>query len=179
MKIEMYKTKVENLLRSLYEESDAEWLLAVYLSLETAEKLGYTHDAFARKSRTDRDKTNLEMLSDHFFSIPASTEDKNDWLAGHCFNNALFRMVALAEITLNDLFKQEMGMEPPFMRYDWLVKWYETKHLGKLKFIGKARARVNKFKHEKRDRSKPKALETYSDGLIAFEELLVLMDLVI
>lgn len=88
-------------------------------------------------------------------------------------------MVALAEITLNHLFRREMGMEPPFMRYDWLVKWYEAKHSGKLEFIGKARTRVNKFKHEKRERNKPKALETYSDGLKAFDELLVLMNLVI
>lgn len=78
MQIEHYKKKVASLLRKLPEESDAEWLLAVYLSLGTAETLGYTHDAFARKSRNDRDTINLEMLSDHFFSIPASTQDKND-----------------------------------------------------------------------------------------------------
>lgn len=100
------------------------------------------------------------------------------WLAGHFFNNALFRMVALVEISLKTLFQRQMNMEPPD-NYGWLADWYKKKFAGKLGYIGRARARVNKFKHEQRDRTKPKALETYVDGLKAFDELLLLMSFIV
>ncbi len=172
MQIEAYKEGVASLLRKLPEHSDPEWLLAVYLSLGTAERLGYKHDEFARKERSERDLVNIQMLSAPYFSLPAST---NKWLAGHFFNNALFRMVALAEITLNDLFQRKMNLDPPRNGYGWLVDWYGITCAGTLEYMNKARARVNKFKHHERQRAKAKPLETYDDGLRAFEELLTLM----
>ena len=178
MTIRTYKERVSSLAKALPDKSDTEWLIAVYLSLGTAESLGYTRDSFARLDRNARDAVNADMLSSDSFKIPESSEAKRKWLAGHYFNNALFRMVALAEITLKTLFEREMNMKPPD-NYWWLVDWYKKNFAKKLDFIGRARERVNKFKHVPRDRTRPMALDTYADGLKAFEELLVLMSFIV
>ncbi|HEU4933750.1 MAG TPA: hypothetical protein VFT48_16815 [Pyrinomonadaceae bacterium] len=177
MKIERYKSQTLSLVKSLPETSDAEWLVAVYLSLGTAEKLGYKKDIHARKPRRDRDAINADLLSTNSFDRQEPSAEKTAWLAGHFFNNALFRIVALAEITLNELFEREFQMEPPRQIYDWLAKWYTQKHGKKLDWIKKSRERVNRFKHRKRARQETKPLEEYEHGLKAFEELLTLMSI--
>jgi len=135
-------------------------------------------DSFARLKRKTRDSVNVHILYQDLFETPKPTDAKKKmWLAGYYFNNALLRMVALAEITLKLLFEREMKMKSP-NNYWCLVGWYKRKFAGKLKYIASARARVNKFKHDPRDRTKPKALESYADGLKAFKELLKLMSLI-
>lgn len=180
MKIHEYRDRVSSLAKNLPDESDSEWLVAVYLSLATAEELGYEKDLHALRKREERDARNSGMLCQDSlrpiqFSEPADAQ--KEWTAGYYFNNALFRMVALAEITLQTLFKREMGLEPPFMRYGWLADWYKIRFAGTLDKIANARTRVNRFKHEDRlgSRPKAKALEKYDDALEALNELLALL----
>jgi hypothetical protein len=178
LKIRKYKNTVQSLAAILPDKSDAEWLVAIYLSLGTAEELGYKEDSYARLDRKTRNEGNADMLSKDSLQFPASSDITKKWLAGHYFNNALFRMVALSEISLRTLFYREAKMSPnlePPINYWWLVDWYEGKFERKLKYIHKARRRVNKFKHDPRERQGPKALETLGDGFLALEELLLLM----
>jgi hypothetical protein len=58
LKVSKYKGRVMSLAERLPETLDAEWLVAVYLSLSTAEELGYSVDSNARKSRNVRDEVN-------------------------------------------------------------------------------------------------------------------------
>jgi len=178
MKVEDLRQKVAELAPQVPEKSDAEWLIAVYVSLSTAERLGYKKDTFAMLPRSERESVNKGLISQDLLNIAELSESEKTWLSGHFFNNALFRMVALVEIALKTLFEQRMHMTAP-NNYWWIVDWYKANFQGTLGYVKRARQRVNTFKHEPRDYEKVPKLETLADGIQAFHELLELLSHVV
>jgi len=84
-------------------------------------------------------------------------------------------MVALAEISLNLLFKACTDIDPP-KDYWWLSRWYLKEFGNSLSYIARARKRANRMKHQERDLDEILPLESMKDGLAAFNELLELME---
>lgn len=149
---------------------DRSWLVSTYLSLKKANSLNYKGDMFSRLPKGQQD-----MIALGIKSLGSSKAGNREWESGYYFNNAVFRMVALAEIALKVLFEQKMKMKPP-PSYPWLSGWYETSYGNRLSGINSARSRVNKFKHEPRHRTVKKKFESMQEGVDAFEELLLLLE---
>jgi hypothetical protein len=168
------RPRIEKLISRLPEETDRAWLVAIYISFEMAAKLGYSADEFRKLATTERTRALKSALARGLAS-EVQTESEKNLRAGHYFNNGLFRIVGLAEISLNLLFKARMDVDPP-RDYGWLSKWYLKQFGNSLSYIDKARKRVNKMKHQERNLDKIHPLESIKDGLAAFNELLELME---
>jgi hypothetical protein len=121
-------------------------------------------------------KDHQDKLLTEIKSLDSRKKGNKDWEGGYYFNNAMFRMVALAEIALQVLFERKMKMKPPPKSYHWLVGWFEASYKARLNNIGKARTRVNKFKHEPRQRRTRKKFETMKEAVDALKELLSLLE---
>ena len=155
---------------SLPDVIDRSWLVSTYLSLKKAQALGYDEDLFSKLPKGKRD-TILHKVK----SLGSSRTRNKEWEDGYYFNNAMFRVVALTEIALKELFEQKTKMKPP-PTYPWLCEWYEAIYKRKLSNINNARKRVNKFKHERRSRIIAKKFKTMQEGIDAFEELLLQLE---
>ena len=175
-KLIQFEKKLLTLLPTLPPEIDRPWVLATYLSLKMATELNYTDDAFSKLPNQDQIDFLSKNLSFSFQDIQKLSKGNNTWEAGYFFNNAIFRMVALAEIGLKVLFKRKTTIDAPD-NYWWLSKWYENTFTQKLGNIQNARKRVNHFKHDTRSKNKNnKVFEKMSEGIKAFQELLSLLE---
>lgn len=173
-KIEQFEEKVRSLAVQLQDDTDKAWLVGTYVSLRTAQELGYQRDDFAKAPAKDRKYTLQCVISENLLDVPNPSSLKKSWKAGYFFNNALLRMVALAEIGLKLLFEKRTGKKPP-PNYHCLVEWYELNFDDKLDYVGKARQQVNRYKHKPRDPTERRKLETLEEGVLAFDEILSLM----
>jgi len=171
-KLDQLNIRVSSLVSKLPDETDRSWLVTIYLSLKKAAALNYKDDSFSKLTKCNQDTILLKMKS--LDTRRLSTTDK-DWIAGYFFNNAMFRIVALAEIGLKILFEKKTKMKAPG-DYGWLSQWYERTFTMKLDNIQFARRRVNKFKHEPRGKGKKKKFETMREGIDALKELLSLLE---
>src|SRR5574341_1053409 len=167
------KQKVNSLVSQLHDQTDRSWLVATYMSLRTAHELGYQRDEFANVPKSERESVLQRVISDSLLNPAESPPIRELWLAGYFFNNAVLRMVALAEIGLKNLYKKDTGTAP-LDDYKKLAKWYKLTYGNELKYLKRARLQVNEFKHELRDMQKKRKFETMEEGVSAFKELLVL-----
>ena len=174
LKLVDFRPRIEKLIGILPEETDRASLVAIYTSFEMAAKLGYSADEFRKLSTSERTRA-LESALARGLASKVRTDNEKYLRAGHYFDNGLFRMVGLAEISLNVLFKAHMDIDPP-RDYGWLSRWYVKQFGNSLSHIAKARKRVNKMKHQERDLDEVHPLESMEDGLAAFNELLELME---
>jgi hypothetical protein len=169
-KLNQIEKRLIPLIQNLPDVIDRSWLLSTFLSLKKAHALNYKEDLFSRLSKDKRDSILLGVKP-----LGSSRTRNKEWESGYYFNNAMFRMVALTEIALKELFERKMEIEPP-PSCPWLTKWYETTYERRLNNINAARKRVNKFKHERRSKIPTKKFETMQEGVDAFEELLLLLE---
>jgi hypothetical protein len=168
--LDQYKKRLRNLIPQLPRESDISWLVSAFKSLEKACALNYKKDAFSDLRENDQIKRLLDINAIDFDSLNDAT-----WLSGYFFNNAMFRMVALAEIGLKILFEKHMKLEAPD-NYHWLSGWYGKTFSGKLTNINNARTRVNHMKHEIRKERKKSKFEKIGEAIKAFDEVLTLFE---
>jgi hypothetical protein len=169
--LDRLQNKLNQIVSTLPKEIDRSWLVSAYLSLKKAERMKYKYDVISRLEKKQQDNILKQCTS---FSAEGKSENIKNWIAGYYFNNAMLRMVALAEIGLKVLFEKKEKIEPPD-DYWWLSTWY-TKHTGnRLSTIQQARKRVNKLKHEKKQEKSKQKFETLRQGVSALKELLVLM----
>ena len=133
---------------------------------------GYSDDEFRGLSRDEKMVVLKSALKRGLSSKIRNSSEKH-LRAGHYFNNGLFHIVALAEISLNDLFKTRQHINPP-KDYWWLSDWYMKEFGNSLSHIQNARTQVNWMKHH--PRSKTRQAYSMKDGLLAFGELLSLLE---
>jgi len=164
--------RVSSLVSKLPDETDRSWLVTTYLSLKKASAYNYKKDAFSKLAKSNQDAILLKINS---LDPRKLSVTEKDWIAGYFFNNAMFRIVALAEIGLIILFEKKEKKQAP-RDYRLLSQWYEKTFTMKLKKVQLARKRVNKFKHEPRSAVKNKKYETMREGIDAFKELLSLLE---
>jgi len=154
-KLKTIKRRLKPLILSLPEMIDRSWLLSAYLSIRKAYSLNYHNDSFSKLSKADQDDILLYINS--LSSLKTMTRHR-EWIAGYYFNNAMFRIVALAETGLKVLYTRETKKKAPEDNYAYnnlLLPWYEGRY-GILHNLKNARKQVNKFKHRNRDRMRPK-----------------------
>lgn len=164
--------------RDARDETDRAWLVATYLSFRAAEELGFLCYEFDKLSLPDQTSTLLKLLGQPLLETQAISTLAQQWKAGHFFNNAVLRLVALAEVRLNVLYEKRTKCELPH-NYWKLAQWYEAAYSDKLTFLGKARTHVNLMKHKRHNPEADNKLKTLDDGLTAFKELLLLSSRVI
>jgi hypothetical protein len=167
--------KIELLIPALPEEIDRSWLVSSCLSLKKAQTMQYKDDAFSKLPKATQDQF---LLNTNSLSIHKKVHSSKQWIAGYYFNNALFRIVALAEIGLKVLYTKETKKEPPTGRdvYYRLKNWYSAKFNMNLTTITKARQQVNDYKHHTRGSTNIKHLETMHDAIVSLYELLALLE---
>lgn len=168
--LDQYKRRLIKVIPQLPQETDISWLVSVLTSLEKAYTMNYKKDAFSDLRENDQIKRLLSISSSEF----DSSKD-NTWLSGYFFNNAMFRMVALAEIGLKILFEKHIKLDAPD-NYHWLSCWYRKAFHGNLTNINNARTRVNQFKHKPRDLSQRSKFKKIGEGIKALGELLTLLE---
>ncbi len=161
----------------VYDVADKAWVCAVFVSLHFAETLGYKEDTFIKlKNRQEKHETLLAIVKDNLL-LPTSRSPKQQkyWSAGHFYNNALFRIVALAETRLPVLYKLRVGVRPQ-EDYFWLSRWYEKTFGESLELVYRAREQVNRLKHDPHyKRRNPKA-DLLEEGIDAFREVITLLE---
>ena len=106
------KDRVKIVLGKLPEGVDRAWLVANYLSLRTAQDLGYVDDSFARLTDPQRTEAMLAAV-DRGAEEGCGLAGLVLFGAAHFFNNALFRMAAQAELVLQCLCCAPEELEPP------------------------------------------------------------------
>jgi hypothetical protein len=153
------------------DETDRAWLVATYLSFQAAEELGFRDYEFDTLSLSDQTPELLELQGRPFLETQGISTQAKQWKAGYFFNNAVLRLVALAEVRLKVLYRKRTKCELPH-NYWTLVKWYEEVYSDKLTFLGKAREQVNLMKHQRHEPEVHNMLKSLDDGLTAFRELL-------
>lgn len=132
--------------RDTDDETDRAWLVATYLSFQAAEKLGFRDYEFDTLSLPDQTPALLDLLGQSLLEIEGISTQIQQWKSGHFFNNAVPRLVALAEVRLKVLYGKRTKCDLPH-NYLKLVQWYEAVYSDKLTFLGKAREQVNLMKH--------------------------------
>lgn len=175
MTIEQLKEEVISLVSRLPDHTDRAWLVGIYVSLRTAYHLDYKRDQFSKAQKEKRESALGRVIEDSLLTPSDPFPAQELWRAGYFFNNALLRMVALAEIGLKVLYKKCKRETPPEENYWKLAKWYESNFNNELTYLNKARYQVNRYKHEPRDPTKERELESMDEGILAFRELLSLM----
>jgi hypothetical protein len=123
------KDETKQLLDALPDMAGRARLLATYLSLCEAHIFGYKTDSFMRCKKNVRDSVFRKLTTNSAISRDFDQPGEREWLAGYYFNNALLRIVFLAEISLKSVFKKRMSMYPPKRDYKWLVNWHENLRL--------------------------------------------------
>jgi hypothetical protein len=166
--------RVISIVVALPEEIDRSWLIAVFLSLRKAYELNYQRDDISLLNKADQNNLLLRITAFNFNSFKHSTSEEKIWAAGYFFNNAMFRMVALTEIGLKLLKKLQNKKNKG--KHTQLSKWYEETFQQKLTNIENARKRVISLKHHLRNSKGKKSFEGMSEGVVAFNELLTLME---
>jgi len=172
--LNLIKKSIQSLIFVLPEEIDRSWLLSSYLSLRKAFLLNYERDAVARLLKVDQDNLLLKITS----LTPRKTlKLVEEWVAGYYFNNAMFRMVALAETGLKVLYQKKTSRKAPKgnRAYYILLGWYKKNYGLNLDIITEARIQINVFKHDVRSPERSKKFETMREGVEAFKELLLLL----
>jgi hypothetical protein len=161
--------KLTAVIETLPDSSIRSRLVWAYASLCRAEERRYRHDDF-RKLRTGARTLAMKQL----VAEPCK-EHQTD--AAYYFNNALFRMVVVAEIGLKQLFKRRESLDPPD-DWNWIASWYERTYKARLTYLRVARKEINEWKH--RERAEPsredRRCETLRDGIRVFLELLHLVE---
>jgi len=107
-RLKQFKKRLTPLVQMLPEVIDRSWLVSTYLSLKKANGLNYKEDTFSRLPKGQQDAIALGIKS-----LGSSKTGNREWESGYYFNNAMFRMVALAEIALKVLFEKKAKMKPP------------------------------------------------------------------
>lgn len=176
MTIEHLRASVVKLLEDdVYDEADKAWVVAVFVSLRTATTLDYQQDSFIRLSKKEKHDALLAIMSEDRLLPPQSSPSEQYWRAGHFYNNALFRIVALAETRLPVLYERHARGKPPEENYWELSKWYEETFAESLEHVNRARAQVNRLKHVPHyERLDPRA-ERLEEGIAAFREVIRLL----
>lgn len=165
---------------------DRAWLVAVYLCLKTAEDLGYVRDDFVQFDLRRQEVALLDLISRGITLPSLQSDDTTIWLRGHFYNNALLRMVFLAETRL-DMLWQRYNSPRNFKSVGerWAVQldWYTSRFDDTLEFLQSTRNQINIFKHD--DTTQPGAkrlgnkglrkIETMEDASRALQELLGLL----
>jgi hypothetical protein len=96
--------RLKPLILNLPETVDRSWLLSTYLSLKKAYSLNYKNDSLSKLSKSDQDAILLDIRS---LGSAKTISAHREWIAGYYFNNAMFRIVALAETGLKVLYTRE------------------------------------------------------------------------
>lgn len=179
LKVQMLENRVAEVLSRLPNSVGRERCLGAYASLLIAESLGYINDRFRQRDGGERRRL-LPHVARAVLS-PSSAWDAptNEWMSSFYFNNALLRMAATAEIALMALFKRKNPITelPKGRNIYWrLSKWYLQNCGGKTTELDRTRREINDFKHGRSEQEPLRKVESLNDGLMAFEELLLLME---
>ena len=187
MSISRFEQTVCDLIRQDADDRiDRAWLVAVYLCLKTSEDLGYVRDDFVQFDLKRQEVGLLDVIFRGITLPPLQSDDTTIWLRGHFYNNALLRMVFLAETRL-DMLWQQYNSPKRFKSVGerWAVQldWYTSRFGDTLEFLQRAREQINIFKHD--DTTQPGAktpgnkglrkIETMEDATRALQELLGLL----
>jgi hypothetical protein len=161
--------RVIRLIEILSDSSVRSRLVWAYASICRADQRGYRRDDF-RSLRTEARTVAMKKL--------VTEPDKDHQTeAAYYFNNALFRMVIVAEIGLKQLYKSREGLDPPD-DWLWITSWYERTYQGPIKNLRVARREINEWKH--RERGEPngdaRRCETLQDGIKVLREVLDLLE---
>lgn len=147
------------------EQKSRAWLVAAYVSLQTAHELKYVDDTFHSFSIEEQIDTLKSIAETRIFAIDISSKDKGQqnnavvWLRGFYFNDAIIRMAALSERGLVSLWELinidprncKIVMNKTCQYNYWKLKdWYENIFNEDLEAVNKVREQVNVFKHRPR-----------------------------
>jgi hypothetical protein len=156
------------------DQTDRAWLVAVYVSLRMAARLDFKSDEFVRLTQDVQETTLHQILVDDCFLPDDSSPERRKWLAGHFFNNALFRLAALAELRLAKLCSL---LDPPLAdkRYWKQAAWYAGRG-GSLTSLNNIRRQINKYKHESDDPDRNRLVEDLEEAIAGCRELLLLLE---
>jgi hypothetical protein len=171
------------------------WSVGAYLSLHAAGDLGYEHDDFHQRAMLDPDRqwareTLLNVVQKSLPSLypedpTAVATDLVVWLRGYYYNTALMRMSALYEKGLRLLWRRVKGTDPEHIFghgiYSGLRDWYVEDFLSdrcRIRKLEQVRQQVNEFKHEEEAEILTK-VESWSDAVTAFQQLLALLELTV
>jgi hypothetical protein len=91
--------------RDTDDETDRAWLVATYLSFQAAEEFGFRDYEFDMLSLPNQTPALLELLGKPLLETQGISTQAQQWKAGHFFNNAVPRLVALAEVHLKVLYR--------------------------------------------------------------------------
>jgi hypothetical protein len=176
LKVKNFEDRVSSIVSLLPSGVGRERLLGVYASLLLAELYGYTHDRFRERNTEDRRQL-LASVTRAVLSDPTTWDEATrEWVAGFYFNNSLLRMAATAEIGLKALFQRLTGLPSSPEDYWWLADWYKKRCSGAIGFLNRTRQEVNALKHGRRRNEHLRKLEKIHEAIVAFRELLVLME---
>ncbi len=160
--------------------TDRTWLVATMVSFVAAYELEYETDKFPALEESEQISVFRAVLSEPVLLEARHVQDHaRVFLAGHYFNNAVYRTMALAETRLQRLHKQFVSGSAGNLTAKRLIDWYQDNYEC-LPFLSRARRQMNINKHEETqgiDVDRP--LESLSDGLSAYRELLGILDRVL
>ena len=171
-----FEQRVAELMSRLPESAGPSRFLGAYLALRTAEELGYDRDHFRQRPKNEREHLLSQFASQRVFDSTESSNEVKEWSAGFYFNDALLRMAALGETSLKDLYSRSHSGRKAPDDYAWLANWYHATYKFQIGFLTRARHEINIFKHEPVEGRKPRKLETMTDGMKAFRDLLQLLE---
>jgi len=170
MSIREYEKKVEETIGRLPDGVERVWLVAAYLSLKAAERLGYRENEIAALGTDVRDEILGKLLFEDITSAEFSKKYAAKWISGYFYNNAVFRIAALSEIALTIIGEQE-GKDTNLEKkelLDWYIKKYGERPIHLIKIID----RTNYLKNRRRDATRTTTYDELVEGIEAFGELL-------
>jgi hypothetical protein len=172
--VKSLKNRVMHLAVTLSDQIDKSWLIGAYVSLRTADKLGYRDDQTRTLPEEKKREIYRAVSSDAELPPSFSIQENKEWWSGYFCNGAIFRMVALADVGLKLLYAHEnKGEKPKDDRIFTLIKWYESiYHAESLTNLDNARLRVNGQKHRPRGKNRYGGFTKMEEAVEGFQELL-------